>query len=244
MVFRPVARQLERQPGLQYRPAHAIQPDLAVRPDHDLRQHQPRAPGNNAGPAAAIDLLVTPLKVRQIIAGRLFGIWGQYALVFGFFTAVWFQSFGSRPPSGWSSCMGDELAKRWLLITLLFLSTLLLVPVIRLNQSMARKHFVTSWIVTLTLGVIVPVFLPVCVLWHPFLHPRAGLGPGTPLRHHGLDPDRHRPANHFRRGSGQAALPEPGPTTVCYGGEMRPPAQRSFPGGAAHRHAGLPPRVT
>jgi hypothetical protein len=78
--------------------------------------------------------------------------------------------------------MGDELAKRWLLITLLFLSNLLLVPVIGLNQSMARKYFVTSWIVTLTLGVIVPVFLTVCVLWHPFLHPRAGLGAGYPTQ--------------------------------------------------------------
>ena len=36
-------------------------------------------------------LLVTPLKVRQIIVGRLFGVWGQYVLVFRLLTGVWWR---------------------------------------------------------------------------------------------------------------------------------------------------------
>jgi len=127
-------------------------------------------------------LLVTPLNVRQIIVGRLFGVWGQYALVFVLLTAVWCQSSNWRYDFlGWRNAMGDELAKVWFLMTLLFLSTFILVPVIGLNQSMVRKHFVTSWIVTLTLGLIIPVFFPACLFygllffWFPM-----GLGWGMP----------------------------------------------------------------
>jgi hypothetical protein len=127
-------------------------------------------------------LLVTPLNVRQIIVGRLFGVWGQYALVFVLLTAVWCQSSNWRYDFlGWRNAMGDELAKVWFLMMLLFLSTFILVPVIGLNQSMVRKHFVTSWIVTLTLGLVIPVFLPACLFYGIlfFMFPM-GLGWGMP----------------------------------------------------------------
>jgi ABC-type transport system involved in multi-copper enzyme maturation permease subunit len=127
-------------------------------------------------------LLVTPLKVRQIIVGRLFGVWGQYVLVFALLTAVWWQSAGwVRPFFGWRNGMGGELARVWFPVTLLFLSTFLLVPVIGLNQSMVRKHFVTSWIITLTLGVIVPVLLPASLFYGTlFFWLHMGMGWGEP----------------------------------------------------------------
>jgi ABC-type transport system involved in multi-copper enzyme maturation permease subunit len=127
-------------------------------------------------------LLVTPLRVRQIIAGRLFGVWGQYVLVFGLLTLVWWQSSGwMRPFLGWRSGLGDRLATVWLPMTGLLFSTFLLVPVIGLNQSMIRKHFVTSWIVTLTLGVIIPVFLPASLFYGVlFFWLQMGMGWGEP----------------------------------------------------------------
>jgi ABC-type Na+ efflux pump permease subunit len=127
-------------------------------------------------------LLVTPLKVRQIIVGRLFGLWGQYVLVFALLTVVWWQSSGwVRPFFGWQNGMGGELSRVWFLVTLLFLSTFLLVPVIGLNQSMVRKHFVTSWIITLTLGVIVPVLFPASLFYGTlFLWLQMGMGWGEP----------------------------------------------------------------
>ncbi len=110
-------------------------------------------------------LLVTPLQVRQIIVGRLFGLWGQYLLVFVMLVGMWCYTSSWRWPA-WISGRGtDILAQAWFMVLLLLVSTFLLVPVIGLNQSMLRKHFITSWIVTLAYGLVPQVLLLVTALY-------------------------------------------------------------------------------
>lgn len=118
-------------------------------------------------------LLVTPLRVRQIIAGRLFGLWGQYLQVFALLIGMWCYTSSWRWPVWTWGRRGDSLAEHWIMILVLFVSTYLLVPVIGLNQSLLRKHFVTSWIITLAYGVILPIlvlgsfFYTLQVPWSP-----------------------------------------------------------------------------
>jgi len=107
-------------------------------------------------------LLVAPLKVRQIITGRLFGLWGQYVLVFGLLVGLWWYASGWHGPAwgrGWMG-LANELGQARGLMFLVFLSTFMLLPVIGLHQSMVRKHFISSWLLTITLGLIIPLLLP------------------------------------------------------------------------------------
>jgi ABC-type Na+ efflux pump permease subunit len=123
-------------------------------------------------------LLVTPLRVRQVITGRLFGVWGQYALVFGLLASMWWYT-GSWGALGWRR---SDLPEAWVQILMLVISTYLLLPLVGMHQSLLRKHFVTSWLLTLTLGLIIPLGVPGSLFYAlDFLEYQTGLSRGEPI---------------------------------------------------------------
>jgi hypothetical protein len=109
-------------------------------------------------------LLVTPLGVKQIILGRLLGIWGQYLLVFGLLMFVWLSTAWIPAMNFWTTgSYWSSLVRESAVTLFFFLSTFLLLPVVGLDQSLRRKHFVTSWLATLTFGLAIPLLVPLCL---------------------------------------------------------------------------------
>jgi ABC-type transport system involved in multi-copper enzyme maturation permease subunit len=104
-------------------------------------------------------LLVTPLTVRQVIWGRLFGLWGQYLPVFVLLIGTWWYT------SSWQLWQTSE--NLWMLrygFGLVFTSSFVFLPVIGLYQSLRRRNFITAWLNTTTLGLVVPLLTPILTL--------------------------------------------------------------------------------
>jgi ABC-type transport system involved in cytochrome c biogenesis permease component len=94
-------------------------------------------------------LLVTPLTVRKVILGRLFGLWGQYLPAFLAILFTWFYVISAD--SAVSSTLRTVVRHGW---TLVLFSSFLTLPVIGLRQSLHRRHFLTAWMLTLGLGLV------------------------------------------------------------------------------------------
>lgn len=93
-------------------------------------------------------LVVSPVRERQIITGRLRGIWEQFLPSIFLLLSLWLfcASFLARGRNPWPA-------------VLLYGSTLVTLPVIGLYNSLARASFMGAFVGTLLLGVALPVFL-------------------------------------------------------------------------------------
>ena len=104
-------------------------------------------------------LLVTPLTARQIIAGRLFGLWGQYLPAFLLLLVTWYYTSSMRL---WGDA--DELFAERHGLALIFLVSFICLPIIGLNQSLHRRNFFAAWLGTIVTGLAIPILGPLMVL--------------------------------------------------------------------------------
>jgi ABC-type transport system involved in multi-copper enzyme maturation permease subunit len=104
-------------------------------------------------------LLVTPLTVRQVISGRLFGLWGQYLPMFLLLIGTWWYI------ASWQ--LSQNSGALWMLrygFGLIFTSSFVFLPVIGLFQSLRRRNFITAWLNTTALGLVIPLLTPILTL--------------------------------------------------------------------------------
>jgi len=104
-------------------------------------------------------ILVTPLSVPQIILGRLCGLWRQFLPAFGMLLAVLaflFQT-GLRDQWYWR---WESYAARDIGVAVLVPCTFATLPIVGLYFSLSHKHFLSAWLSTLGLCVLLPVILP------------------------------------------------------------------------------------
>jgi ABC-type transport system involved in multi-copper enzyme maturation permease subunit len=92
-------------------------------------------------------LLVSPLKTRQIIGGRLRGLWGQFLPSIITLLGIWLFFAGMFDPE-------DSLPRIWF-----FLVTYLVLPVIGLYYSVRCRHFITAFLLTVGTAVVLPILL-------------------------------------------------------------------------------------
>ncbi len=104
-------------------------------------------------------LLVTPLTVRQVIAGRLFGLWGQYLPAFLLLLVTWYYTSSMRL---WGDA--DELFAERHGLALIYLVSFICVPIIGLNQSLHRRNFFAAWLGTIVTGLAIPILGPMIML--------------------------------------------------------------------------------
>ncbi len=104
-------------------------------------------------------LLVTPLRVDQIIRGRLFGIWGMFAgpaiLIAGSFaySLTWnTRYFDSATPA---LLQGSDTAFMFFLFPWLLVTT----AIIGLHFSLTRRSFLAALLSTVSFGAVIPLAL-------------------------------------------------------------------------------------
>ncbi len=155
-------------------------------------------------------LLVAPLRESQIIGGRLRGLWTQFMPAILILLAVWgycgslaavgrfggggpsvapyWSSWGIRPGPGYSLLghgMGYSLLP-WLSNSLVsYTVSFLTIPVIGLYYSLAETSFISAFIRTLAVGVVLP-FLPLvpfrlAEIWISNGSPALGISPEWPV---------------------------------------------------------------
>jgi ABC-type transport system involved in cytochrome c biogenesis permease component len=94
-------------------------------------------------------LLVSPLRVGEIVSGRLRGIWGQFAPAAVFLFIVWIYLETAFPyPS-----------KIRLISILFFAGTFAILPIVGLYYSLRETNFISAFIRTLCVGLVLPVVL-------------------------------------------------------------------------------------
>ena len=93
-------------------------------------------------------LLVSPLGENQIISGRLGGLWGQFLPAAGLLLSVW-AYLSTFLPNG--SDVG---------VVLFFLRQFLTVPVFGLYFSLRCRNFITAFLATVAMGLLLPLVLP------------------------------------------------------------------------------------
>ena len=104
-------------------------------------------------------LLVTPLTARQIIAGRLYGLWGQYLPAFLLLLVTWYYTSSMRH---WVDA--DELFAERHGLALIYLVSFTCLPIIGLNQSLHRRNFFAAWLGTIVNGLAIPILGPMLLL--------------------------------------------------------------------------------
>lgn len=95
-------------------------------------------------------LLVAPLTERQIIGGRLRGLWGKFLLPETLLVAMWFCCLTMLPGYTEPTEFG---------ILVFFVGTFATLPVIGLYYSLARKSFISAFLWTLLAGIALPWFM-------------------------------------------------------------------------------------
>lgn len=93
-------------------------------------------------------LLVSPLTTRQLISGRLRGLWGQFLPSIVLLLSVWFY-FQNLLPN-----RERGTAQIWF-----FLVTYSVLPVVGLYFSVRSRHFITAFVLTLAMVIATPVLL-------------------------------------------------------------------------------------
>jgi hypothetical protein len=102
-------------------------------------------------------LLVTPLKVPQILGGRIRGVWGQYLPATVVLALAWlWLSKDASLFAGHNSLSDTHPAVFSFVLPLFFVSSFFLLPGIGLFFSLQRLHFVGAWLLTCTTGLLVP----------------------------------------------------------------------------------------
>jgi ABC-type transport system involved in multi-copper enzyme maturation permease subunit len=93
-------------------------------------------------------LLVSPLGENQIISGRLGGLWSQFLPAAGLLLSVWAYCSSFLPNTG-DLGMG-----------LFFLLSFLTVPVFGLYFSLRCRNFITAFLATVAVGLLLPLAVP------------------------------------------------------------------------------------
>jgi ABC-type Na+ efflux pump permease subunit len=95
-------------------------------------------------------LLVTPLQGRQLMGGRLWGIWGYFLPAMAIVYSCWLFVPYDRTGFSWSRMLFG-------------LSSYFSIPIIGLYFSLWRMNFLVSWLVTCAAGLLLPsATLTVC----------------------------------------------------------------------------------
>ena len=116
-------------------------------------------------------LLVSPLAERDIISGRLLGLWGQFLPAIGLLLGIWTFFSDFRPN------VRDNEA------ILFFAVSFLTVPVVGLLFSLLCRNFIPAFLSTLAVGLLLPLVLPGFLgftWWSLFI----GSGYASPVRIH------------------------------------------------------------
>jgi ABC-type transport system involved in cytochrome c biogenesis permease component len=92
-------------------------------------------------------LLVSPLGENQIISGRLRGLWGQFLPAVSLLLAVWIFFWTFQP--------NHSDAGAFLFSAVSFLA----VPVFGLYFSLCCRNFITAFLATVTIGLLLPLML-------------------------------------------------------------------------------------
>jgi ABC-type transport system involved in multi-copper enzyme maturation permease subunit len=93
-------------------------------------------------------LLVSPLGESQILSGRLGGLWSQFLPAAGLLLSVWAYCSSFLPNGG---DVGTGV---------FFLTSFLSVPVFGLYFSLRCRKFITAFLATVAVGLLVPLILP------------------------------------------------------------------------------------
>jgi hypothetical protein len=97
-------------------------------------------------------LLVTPLRVGQIVSGRVRGLWGQFLPGVLLLIGIWLFLTGGK---GLGEQWRDESIEGWRLIWLLSIGFLTL-PLIGLYFSLRCRHYIVALFLTALIGVVLP----------------------------------------------------------------------------------------
>jgi ABC-type transport system involved in multi-copper enzyme maturation permease subunit len=95
-------------------------------------------------------LLVAPLRERDIIAGRVRGLWAQFLPAAGLLLVVWLYIAGLFPFGNPDEARAERGAM--LFYTTAFLS----MPVIGLYYSLRCRHVITAFLAALAVGLLLP----------------------------------------------------------------------------------------
>jgi hypothetical protein len=93
-------------------------------------------------------LLVSPLGEAQILSGRLGGIWSQFLPAAGLLLSVWAYCSSFLPDAG---DVGTGV---------FFLASFLTVPVFGLYFSLRCRNFITAFLATVAVGLVLPLAVP------------------------------------------------------------------------------------
>ena len=113
-------------------------------------------------------LLVSPIGEERLVWGRLKGLWSQFLPAIVLLFGVWFYFSSLLPDSGRGGTF-------WL-----FASTFLTVPVIGLYYSLSCRSYITAFLATLAMGILLPMMLAsfLAHLFWLFGNPRFYFDPG------------------------------------------------------------------
>ena len=103
-------------------------------------------------------ILVTPMKVPQILRGRIRGVWGQFLPATVVLTLAWLWLLKDAPLFAGHDYSADTAYRQALsfVLPLFFMSSFFLLPGIGLFFSMQRLHFIGAWLLTCATGLLVP----------------------------------------------------------------------------------------
>jgi ABC-type Na+ efflux pump permease subunit len=102
-------------------------------------------------------LLVTPLKVRQVLDGRIRGVWGQFLRATVVLVLAWLWLFKDAPLFAGYDYLSDTHPPVFsFVLPLFFIRGFFLLAGIGLFFSLLRLQFVGGWLLTCTTGLLVP----------------------------------------------------------------------------------------
>ena len=113
-------------------------------------------------------LLVSPIGEERLVWGRLKGLWSQFLPAIVLLFGVWFYFSSLLPDSSGGGTF-------WLIA-----STFLTVPVIGLYYSLSCRSYITAFLATLAMGILLPMMLAsfLAHLFWLFGNPRFYFDPG------------------------------------------------------------------
>ena len=113
-------------------------------------------------------LLITPLKIPQILRGRIRGVWGQFLPATVMLALAWLWSLKDASLFAGYDYTSDAAHRHVfsIVLPLFFVSSFLLLPGIGLLFSMQRLHFIGAWLLTCATGLLLPALSCWSMKWN------------------------------------------------------------------------------